>query len=125
MFSVVADGHTFIAGTWLRASESGGTCRGSSRPTSEVGEFTGYEKLSLVSTPLDDVVVGPRVPRLREHFFLIDLRDDGQCHRSEESGAVFQLVPTVAQDVQPIVKMLARFLQIAAPLEFLESANSP
>ena len=37
---------------------------------------------------------------------------------------MFQLVPIIAQDVQPIVKMLAKLLEIAAPLEFLESANS-
>ena len=43
-------------------------------------------------------------------------------HRFEQSGAMFQLMTIVAQDVQPIVEMLARLLEIAAPLEFLESA---
>ena len=37
---------------------------------------------------------------------------------------MLQLVPVIAQDVQPVVKMLAKLLEIAAPLEFLESANS-
>ena len=37
---------------------------------------------------------------------------------------MLQLVSIIAQDVQPIVEMLAKLREIAAPLEVLESANS-
>ena len=69
-------------------------------------------------------MVSPSVLGLGEQFVLVDLRDDGQDHRPEKSGAMFQLMPIVAQDVQPVVEMLAKLLEIAAPLEFLESATS-
>ena len=59
------------------SSEEAGARRGSSRLSCEVGELTRPEKLSLVSAPLDEVVVSLSVLRLGEQFVLVDPRDDG------------------------------------------------
>ena len=69
-------------------------------------------------------MVSPSELRLGEQFIFVDLWNDGQNHGSEKSGAVFQLMPIIAQDVLPVVEVLAKFLEVATPLELLESANS-